>query len=335
MDAPDLLGVLSSTRPVMEEAKHVRIDAAKVEAVAEEMAASLREPPAWDASLHFRDGTWRTAGWVLALDALNFCFWGDTPDPAAHWKVAFRGEIHDGYWALAAALTRAVEEGCPLWDHRYLAELTAAELREILCPAPGAPEIPLFEARLANLRELGHGLLAWEGSATGETPLASLIQSAERSAVRLVRSVVEAFPSFDDVAVYGGREVRLYKRAQILVADLAGAFDGGGLGAFDDLDALTAFADYKVPQVLRRLGLLVYDHDLATRVDRYELLAAGSSEEVEIRAATIWACEALRRALVVRGHSLHAFEVDWALWSAGQHLPPDARPYHRTRTIFY
>ena len=299
------------------------------------MAASLGEPPAWDASLHFRDGTWRTAGWVLVLDALNFCFWGDTADPEARWKVAYRGKIYDGYWALAAALTRAVEEGRPLWDHRYLAELTAGEVGEILRPAPGAPAIPLFEARLANLRELGRGLQAWDSRAADEPPVTALIGAAERSAAGLVRSVVEAFPSFDDVAIYRGREVRFYKRAQILVADLAGAFDGGGLGAFDDLDALTAFADYKVPQVLRRLGLLTYDQDLAARVDRYQLLPAGSPAEVEIRAGTIWACDMLRRALVARGHALRAFEVDWALWTAGQNLPADVRPYHRTRTIFY
>lgn len=326
--------MLSTTRPVVEQAEHIRIDAAKVEAVAEELAASLAEPPAWDTSLHFRDGTWRTAGWVLALDALNFCFWGETPDPATRWKVAFREKVYDGYWALAAALTRAAEDGCPLWDHRYLAELTAGDLGEILRPAPGAPAIPLFEARLANLHEVGRGLQAWEAPA-GEAPVASLIASAGRSAVRLVRSVVEAFPSFADVAIYRGQEVRLYKRAQILIADLAGAFEGRGLGAFDDLDALTAFADYKVPQVLRRLGLLVYAPDLEARIDRYELLPPGSPEEVEIRAATIWACEALRHALSRRGHALRAFEVDWALWTAGQDLPAGTHPYHRTRTIFY
>ena len=26
---------------------------------------------------------------------------------------------------------------------------------------------------------------------------------------------------------------------------------------------------------------------------------------------------------------------DWMLWLAGQRLPPDTRPYHRTYTVFY
>ena len=37
----------------------------------------------------------------------------------------------------------------------------------------------------------------------------------------------------------------LYKRAQILIADLWLCFDGKGLGQFDDIHTLTMFADYR------------------------------------------------------------------------------------------
>ena len=168
------------------------------------------------------------------------------------------------------------------------------------------------------------------GRAAGE-----LIRASQHSAATLVRSVVSLFPSFDDVAHYRGAEVRLYKRAQILIADLAGAFDGAGLGSFTDLDRLTAFADYKVPQVLRGLGILRYHPALAERIARRELLPAGSEEEVEIRAATVWGVELLRRALTERGRSLTASELDWLLWQVGQHLPADTEPYHRTLTVYY
>lgn len=335
MDEHDSLGVLSSTRAVVDTAVHVRIDEARVAAVAEMLARDLAAPPAWNDALHFRDGTWRTAAWVLVLDALNFCFWSDDPDPDRRWRVAFQGQIYNGYQALAAALTRAVAEGRPLWDAAYLATMTADELGDMLRGHPettSAPEIPLFAERLVNVRELGGGLLS---RFPGEAPAAELVGGAEGSAVRLVRRMVDAFPSFDDIAWYDGREVRFYKRAQIFVADLYGAFDGTGLGAFGDLEALTAFADYKVPQVLRWLGVLVYDAALARTVDRRELLPAGSAAEVEIRAATVWACELIRRALAERGRALRAFEVDWALWTAGQTMPAEAPPYHRTRTVFY
>jgi len=107
------------------------------------------------------------------------------------------------------------------------------------------------------------------------------------------------------------------------------------LGAFDDLHVLTAFADYKVPQVLRRLGVLVYDDDLAHSIDTRQLLPAGGEAEIEIRAATIWCCELIRQAVAEQGESMTAYEIDWALWQAGQTAAPDDRPYHRTLTQLY
>jgi hypothetical protein len=87
--------------------------------------------------------------------------------------------------------------------------------------------------------------------------------------------------------------------------------------------------------VLRRLGVLVYDDALARRIDARELIPAGSEPEVEIRAATIWACELIRQALVESDVSKTAMEIDWALWQAGQTASTDDRPYHRTLTGFY
>jgi hypothetical protein len=329
----------------MELSTQVRIDPERVETVAADLAANPTIGSEWGgdddstAGLHFRDGTWRTAAWVLVLDALNFCFWAQGDDPNARWRVTFRDRVYDGYWALAAALTRAVEEGFPLWDASYLAGISEGDLATILRPshpagAPATTPGPLFPERLANLRELGRGLLAGSsGVATdgGEMAIRVLLDEAGRSAARLVDLVATRFPSFADVATYGDLRVPLYKRAQILVSDLHGA----DAATFTDLDVLTAFADYKVPQVLRRFGILAYAPDLAARIARRDLIPAGSPTEVEIRAATVWACELLRRAVAARGVMLRTFEIDWALWSIGQSLPPGSEPYHRTRTIYY
>ncbi|MCH8883246.1 MAG: hypothetical protein IIA41_07085, partial [SAR324 cluster bacterium] len=78
-----------------------------------------------------------------------------------------------------------------------------------------------------------------------------------------------------------------------------------------------------------------WDAERAARVDAGEPIPAGSEAEVAIRAATIWGCEWIARALTaLRGRPVTAVEVDTLLWSAGQDktgLPP----YHRTRTIYY
>ena len=69
-----------------------------------------------------------------------------------------------------------------------------------------------------------------------------LLEKADRSAGRLVNLVVKHFPSFCDEARFDGRKVRLFKRAQIFVADIWAAFDGTSYGAFDDIGHLTIFA---------------------------------------------------------------------------------------------
>src|SRR5690606_14797129 len=155
-------------------------------------------------------------------------------------------------------------------------------------------------------------------------------QDAHGSAPRLIQSVLQAFESFRDVAPWRGHEIRFYKRAQILIADLFGAFEGAGPGAFHDMHTLTAFADYKVPQTLRQFGVIDYAPDLARAIDEYRLLPVDSDEELEIRAATVWGVELLRQALARRGRDMPSYAIDWALWRAGQDLPPDTRPYHRT-----
>ena len=314
-------GVLETTWPVVKQAQHVRINHGRVGEIAGRWIHDLTVPE-WNRAHHWSDGGPRTVNWLLVLDALNFCFW---PEPK--WQVTYQGKLLDGYWALAASLTRAMEEGIPIDDARYLAGISATDLREVF---RGEGEIPLLARRVANLREVGEVLLArYDGQLT------TAVEAAGGSAVRFVQQVVADFFSFGDGATYRGHEVRFYKRAQILVGDIWGTFGGERWGAFHDLDRLTAFADYKLPQVLRRLGVLEYSRSLAQRVDQQIELAPGSPEEVEIRSATIWAVELLRQAMARLRRPLYAFQIDWCLWDMGQSQPDDRKPYHRTRTIYY
>ena len=336
---PDALGVLSSCAVVVNESSMVGIDRGAIEALAATMASERISPPVWDDALHFHGsgpmGDERTAGWVFALDALNFCFWGQEQDPSWRWRVTVDGETHDGYMALALALRDAARDGIPIWDPAWQANVDDGVIARIFAPAAGSAPIPLLSNRVSNLREMGQAMLHLD---LGESPFTRLIERAG-SAPSLVQIVVETFPSFNDVAIWAREdhdeplEVRFHKRAQILASDLAGAL--GDRISLNGVDQLTAFADYKVPQVLRALGILRYRDDLAESIRRRELIPAGSRPEVEIRAATIWGCELLRQALASGGRAFTASEVDWLLWNQGQSLPEATEPYHRTRTIYY
>ena len=112
-------------------------------------------------------------------------------------------------------------------------------------------------------------------------------------------------------------------------------FGGAQWGAFESLENLSLFADYKLPQILRELGILQYSPHLAKRVDTCEELPSGSSEEVEIRAATVCAGYQILAALKPRFPHATAVHLDALLWTAGQKSNRARLPYHRTRTISY
>ncbi|HIC95319.1 TPA: hypothetical protein EYP12_01680, partial [Candidatus Bipolaricaulota bacterium] len=264
---------------------------------------------------------------------LNFCFWA--PKGGKRWEIEYGGEVLSGYFALAAALKRAFIEGIPLDDAESLSRLSPDGLREILDGrGRSRGELQLLHKRCAILNELGRVLLERYEGRRASRP-GRLVKAAGGSAVRLVRSLVRDFPSFCDEAEYKGRKVFFYKRAQIFAADLWSTFGGQDWGRFDDISELTAFADYKLPQVLRQLGILWYSPELAAKVDRLEPLEAGSPEEVEIRANTIQAVELLREELNYLGKDLTAVELDRLLWEMGQRPEFKRKPHHRTVTIFY
>ncbi len=317
--------VLESARHVAGLSRRVRVDEQAVGSLARQWADKEVAPPPWDRAHHFFDGTEKTVAYLLILDTLNFCFWPAAGTPK--WEFKHAGIRFSGYHGLAVALREAIRAGVPLFSADYLARLTPDQLARMLGSPAG---LQLLGERHRNLVELGEVLLRDFEGRPGR-----LVEAAGRSAVRLSGLLADRLASFRDTAVYAGREVWFLKRAQILAADLHGAFEGRGWGAFRDMGALTAFADYKLPQVMRQLGILRYSPELAARVDRLEVLEPGSPEEVEIRACTVWAVEGIRRALASRGKRLRAFEIDWLLWNLGQQEDYRKKPYHRTLTEFY
>ncbi len=319
---PDPLDVLKTTAYVAEHARSVSINAEAVERAADALAQQKVEPPRWNYDAHYFDGTPRTVNYLFWLDALNFCFWGEP-----RWQIEYNGKTLDGYWALAASLKRAMERKSEIAEGEFLARISPGELQDIL---RGVGRIPLFADRWRNTRELGTVLKnLWEGEA------ARLVECADHDAPRLAQMVAENFASFNDITVYDDHTVKFFKRAQIVVADLWGVFGGKDWGEFENIDVLTAFADYKLPQILRAWGVMEYAPALAEKVDNIVLLDKDSPEEIEIRAATLWAVEFLRDALARRGRELWSIQIDWILWDASQGRFEGMKPYHRVRTVYY
>ena len=317
--------VLATSKMVAEKSRHVRISQEALGKFGRELAEGGMSMPTWDAEHHFKGTDEETIAYLLAVDTVNFCFW--PPPGRKKWEISYGEKTYSGYYGLAVSLKRAIESGLPLADASCLASLTAEQLDGVFA---GVGVLPLVKERLWNLQETGRVLLdKYSGRAS------ELVAAAGGSAIRLVELLAKDFPSFRDHATYRGQEVYFYKRAQLFAADLHGALGGKGLAAFRDTKDLTAFADYKLPQVLRHVGVFEYSPWLAEKVDRMIHLDPGSEEEVEIRASTIWAVELIRQEMERLGKELQASEIDWLLWNLGQDDVFRAKPYHRTVTIFY
>jgi Queuosine salvage protein len=317
--------VLDTVKNVVEKSRQVRINHELLKKFSHELAERGFATPTWDAEHHVEGNDEETATYLLVVDTVNFCFW--PPPGEKKWEISYRGKRYSGYYGLSVSIKKALEAKIPLNDASFLASLTLQQLKDVLA---GTGALQLVEERLRNLQELGRVLLDQYNGLASE-----FVASAGGSAIKLVRRLAADFSSFRDQASYKGRKVFFYKRAQLFAADLHGALGGKGLGSFIDMKELTAFADYKLPQVLRHIGALYYSQGLAEKVDRMVHLDPGSEEEIEIRANTIWAVELIRRELTHFGKNVHAGEIDRLLWDLGQDDEYRAKPYHRTVNVYY
>ncbi|KAM3424564.1 Queuosine 5'-phosphate N-glycosylase/hydrolase [Cercospora zeina] len=181
-----------------------------------------------------------------------------------------------------------------------------------------------YRAVDSNAQANGHGLSASRPDYT----VIRLIEAGERSAGKLVNLLAKHFRCFQDESRFDGRKVRLLKRAQIFVADLWAAFNGTGYGGFDDIDHLTMFADYRVPQSLHSLGVLTYSPPLEHHVRDLRIIELGDSREVQLRGCSIWAVELIRRE-ILRNHpeatSVNAVLIDFFLYDLAKEKEAQGR----------
>ena len=323
--------IRAACRVVAEHADLVRIDDARLAAYARDFPVAEIGKAGLDPVTHWLGRGKDTLTFILVLDSINF---GSGYFPHLHKRPNPDGGTMSGYFTVAAGLNDWFrQEGAP--DARHLAALTPADCARIFgqdgngdAAAPEAAQLMALFARALN--DLGALLLA-----RFDSDPAKLVESAGHSAARLV-GILRQMPCFDDVALWRGRQVPILKRAQITAADLALAFYNEGWGRFDDRDRITIFADNLVPHVLRTDGVLDYAPDLAARLDAGDLIAAGSPEEIEIRAVALHAVERLKALLHAAGQdAITSVDLDYLLWNRGQEARYRALPRHRTRSVFY
>lgn len=162
-----------------------------------------------------------------------------------------------GYFALCAAIKRAIDEGIDITNPNYYVNIKLETLAKILRGDDGVTPCPLLEERVNCLHEVGKQLID-----VYDSNFENCIKKANGCSQDLLKLIVSEFPCYRDEAHFAGKRVSIYKRAQILIGDIWSCYRGEGLGHFNDIGTVTMFADYRVPQVLIHFGTLEYSAEL-------------------------------------------------------------------------
>ncbi|KAL1960389.1 hypothetical protein VTO42DRAFT_7688 [Malbranchea cinnamomea] len=362
--------VLQSAQYIFNNSIDVALDPDSTKAAAETIWKLMQEKrystKTWSMhELHPKIKDEKTVDFIFTLDLLNFSFWSEEEDQEKRFSIEYRGRKWTGYWSLVAALQRALDEEIPItspefWNNED--ECTDEVLQHVFRSATDEP-IPLLRERIRCLREAGRILCDnFQGSFT------QCITEADGSAARLVNLVVEYFPCFRDEALFEGKKVRFYKRAQILVADIWACFEGKSYGRFTDINKITIFADYRIPQMLHQLGCLLYSPPLESHIRQQKPIPSGHRWELELRGASIWCVELIRK-YIERAHpevigadivsddesnmeeerngdgyaqrkarGVNAILIDFLLYDTMKEKEREGCetiPHHRTRSIWY
>eukprot|EP00164_Ancoracysta_twista_P006628 GFYU01009259.1.p1 GENE.GFYU01009259.1~~GFYU01009259.1.p1 ORF type:complete len:340 (-),score=44.53 GFYU01009259.1:467-1486(-) len=333
--------VLDSARAIAEGSVDAKVESAGVERSAKFILDNLDRNPYsfenWTAHpLNPSEVNDRTIEWIFVVDTWNYSFWNE--DDSNPWTVKYKGESYTGYWAMVAAVNRAIDEGTDLTNAAIYKDITREEVAHIFRSETTA-QVPMLDQRVESLHSVGKVLVERYGSC-----FRNVVEQAGGSAGKLLQMIVETIPTYNDIQTIQGKEVYFYKRAQILIADVWACYAGKGLGRFDDIDVITMFADYRVPQMLRHIEAISYSPHMNEVLSSQKEMASGDRLEMEIRGCSIWSVELIRQKLAslmeergLAGSSMNSIMLDFFLWDYAKEHQGEMRhiPIHRIRSIFY
>jgi len=260
---------------------------------------------------------------LFLIGSQAFFFWG-YPNK---WTIQYKNQSLDGWWALVASFDRAIERKLPILDGKFLANLSLKEVAHIF---EGTPEIPLLKERQKILNNIGQVLVSkYNGR------FYNFFKQKKRDAVSLISTLSSEFYGFDDIVEYKDSKIYFFKKAQLVVADIHSVFNGKGYGSISGVEKLPGHADYKIPMILRKLGILVYNQELSDFVDNRVEIKQGSEMEVEIRVNMLWATHLICKKLKVKYPKISSTILSGVLWNQSQKKDKNDKPYHLTKTIYY
>ena len=321
--------VVDSVNSLIKSSTYVKTDIDKIKRVASWMAyeefpsknSGQKSYKKFEAEEHIKS--------TMLMSCINFAF--TDFNTGVKYEVEHNGTVLSDSEAVIHQVNNAISSGHDIADGEVMAGLSFKDLENIFV---GNIEMPMLKERVEILNNVGEKLVnSYEGSWIKF--IDSCSPNLYHKGEGLVEKLVTEFPRFNDVINFAGNEVKFYKLAQLGYWGIYASLNNPDLFEIEDIDRMSAFADYIVPVALRLFGVINYTDELENDINNGNEILAFSQKEVEIRAHSLYATALLTAEINKLRPSVKSIiipQLDWRLWKT---YHATHWPHHLTKTIMY
>ena len=261
---------------------------------------------------------------TMLINTLNFVFTDFST------SVKYKIENLSDTDAMVYQIDKALLEGVPLTQGHYMRDMDLQEFKRIFT---GNIEMPMADEKVEILNNVGDTLVTkYDGDWINfiDDGPKKLYDNGEGLVERLVRD----FKRFDDHSIFENEKVYFLKLAQLAFWGIHRELSKSYF-FIEDMENMTAFADYIIPVALESFGIVKYSSGLKEKIDSGILVDRDSIEEIEIRSTSIYVTAKLTELINNYKNEEEKIiipQLDFKLWTD---FHADERPHHLTKTIMY
>lgn len=319
--------VLSSLNPVIENLQTINLNLDQIMNVADWIAYEDFPPPEQNISKNNPDEFIRT---TMLINTLNFAF--TDFESSTKYEIIREGKVLSDSEAMFVQIQEAISSGVQLYNGNVLSDLDDKQLKNIF---KGNIEMPMMSERLDILLNVGAKLSDDYGG-----DWINFINAGPKklydNGEGLIERLTSEFPRFDDTSQYAEKyNVHFYKLAQLAFWGIHAELAGTGDFYIEDMQSMSAFADYIVPVALEVMKIVEYSEELRNKITNGEIIARDSLEEIEIRSTSLYITAKLTEEINKRRpaeKSIIIPQLDYRLW---KQYHATHRPHHLTITTMY
>ena len=261
---------------------------------------------------------------TMLINTLNFVFTDFST------SVKYKIENLSDTDAMVYQIDKALLEGVPLTEGSFMRDMDLKEFKRIFT---GNIEMPMADEKVKILNNVGDTLVTKYGG-----DWINFIDDGPKklydNGKGLVERLVSDFKRFDDHSIFENEKVYFLKLAQLAFWGIHRELSKRHF-YIEDMENMTAFADYIIPVALESFGIVKYSSGLKENIDSGILIDKDSIEEIEIRSTSIYVTAKLTELLNNYKNEEEKIiipQLDFKLWTD---FHADEKPHHLTKTIMY